>query len=188
MNSRGFSKLRDAPSGLRRRGTGRRYVHQSGDAHDRSRPGGGATARVALPGPLSAATFRKHDSDLETRFGFKDCGASPTSCSKRRGEWRFEMLARRLSPTARLAAVAAVGLLALSSASYAGSQGQPLAGQAYDMTQPNPRESYFPHSAYPTSTPRDFSSSDECINGYRWITRDYHIWEPPAEWAIPVRC
>ncbi len=98
------------------------------------------------------------------------------------------MLARRLSSTARLAAAAVAGFLALSSASYAGSQGQPFAGQAYGTTQPNARASYFPHSAYPTSTPRDFSSSNMCINGYRWITRDYHLWEDPAASAIPVRC
>ncbi len=101
------------------------------------------------------------------------------------------MFASRLSSTARFASAVVAGLLILSSASYAESQG-PHSGQTYDTTRPDARASYFPTSSYLPSTPRDYSSSHVCINGYRWITRTpagrSPLWESPSDFAIPVRC
>lgn len=102
------------------------------------------------------------------------------------------MSAPRLSSTARLASAVVAGLLIMSSASYAEGQSQAYPGQAYDTTRPDARASYFPNSSYLPSTPRDYSSSHVCINGYRWITRmpagRSPLWESPSDFAIPVRC
>jgi hypothetical protein len=99
------------------------------------------------------------------------------------------MFTPRLSSAARFAFAAMAGLLILSSASYAESQGQLRAGQAYGS---DARASYIPHSPYVGSTPRDYSSSHVCINGYRWITRTpagrSSLWDSPSDFAVPVRC
>ena len=100
------------------------------------------------------------------------------------------MLASRASSPVRLAAAAAAGLLLLSSASYANSYEQIFPGRGHVAPQVQSRAFHGGTGySYPGSTPRDFRSSHVCINGYRWITRDFdHGWEDPAESAIPVRC
>jgi hypothetical protein len=89
----------------------------------------------------------------------------------------------------KLASAAAVALLLLSSASHAVSYEQMFPGRGYAAPQVQPRAHYGAGGAYLGSTPQDFHSSHVCINGYRWITRDFdHGWENPAQDAIPVRC
>ena len=99
------------------------------------------------------------------------------------------MLASRAASAVRLASAAAVGLLLLASASYAASYEQMFPGRGHAAPQVQPRASYSAGGAYLGSTPQDFHSSHVCINGYRWITRDFDRgWENPAQNAIPVRC
>jgi len=102
------------------------------------------------------------------------------------------MSAPGLSSAVRFASAVVAGLLILSSASYAESRGQLYSGQAHGTTRSDARASYFPYSSSPPSTPRDFSSSHVCINGYRWITRTpagrSPLWESPSDFAVPVRC
>jgi hypothetical protein len=128
---------------------------------------------------------------VETLFGLEACNAIPISPVER-GERRFKMLPSRASSAVRLASAAAAGLLLLSSASYAASYEQMFPGRGHSA--PNayyyaPGASYSSGGAYIGSTPQDFHSSHVCINGYRWITRDFERgWENPAENAVPVRC
>ena len=100
------------------------------------------------------------------------------------------MLASRLSSATRFASAAVVGLMLLSSASYANSYEQLFPGGAYSAPPSHARAYYGSRgfSSYPGSAPQDYVSSHVCINGYRWITRELDRWDNPAQNAIPVRC
>lgn len=99
------------------------------------------------------------------------------------------MLASPLSSTTKVVTAAVAGLLLLSTASHANSYDQLFPGGAYGMSNSDARAHYSSRSSSGFTTPNDFVSSHVCVNGYRWITRDFERgWGSPAEDAIPVRC
>jgi hypothetical protein len=99
------------------------------------------------------------------------------------------MSASRWSATKIVSVAAAV--LMLSTASYASSYQQLFpngaAPHADSHAQYRSGGNGF-YSTYPGEVPHDFSSSHVCINGYRWLTREFEWGESPSENAIPVRC
>ena len=90
-----------------------------------------------------------------------------------------------LSTHARIATAAIAGLMLASSAAFAQNNfEQSSLGEVYNARAQE--RQFFGHNTY--NTPNDFVSSDVCVNGYRYITRNIGSYDTPAQNAIPVRC
>ena len=91
-----------------------------------------------------------------------------------------------LSTHARIAATAFAGLLFATGAAFAQAHygGETSLGELYNARAQE--RAVFGHNTY--ETPGDFVSSDVCVNGYRWITRNIDSYDTPAQNAIPVPC
>lgn len=90
-----------------------------------------------------------------------------------------------LSTHAKIATAAIAGLMLASSAAFAQNHfDRSSLGEVYNARAQE--QEFF--GRYTVSTPDDFVSSDQCINGYRWITRNIGSYDTPAQNAIPVRC
>jgi hypothetical protein len=99
------------------------------------------------------------------------------------------MVFHPLASALRFAFVTAVGLTLLGSAALAQGGQQTERGQhVYGAAGSAAHATYPAERPYGGSVPYDYSSSSVCINGYRWITREYNAWEDPAQNAVPVRC
>jgi hypothetical protein len=94
-----------------------------------------------------------------------------------------EML--RLSTHGRIITAAIAGLMFASSAAFAQNHfEQSSLGEVYDARAQE--RAFFGHNTY--NTPGDFVSSDVCVNGYRYITRNIDSYDTPAQNSIPIRC
>jgi hypothetical protein len=91
-----------------------------------------------------------------------------------------------LSTHARIATTALAGLLFASGAAFAQNHfgGEASLGELYNARAQE--RAFFGHNTY--ETPGDYVSSDVCVNGYRWITRNIDSYATPAQNAVPVRC
>jgi len=91
-----------------------------------------------------------------------------------------------LSTHARIATAAFAGLLFATGTTFAQNHygGPTSLGELYNARAQE--RAFFGHNTY--ETPSDFVSSDVCVNGYRWMTRNIDPYAPPAQNAVPIRC
>jgi hypothetical protein len=91
-----------------------------------------------------------------------------------------------LSTHARIATTALAALLLATSAAFAQSHfgGETSLGELYNARAQE--RAFFGHNTY--ETPGDFVSSDVCVNGYRWMTRNIDSNATPGQNAVPIRC
>lgn len=91
----------------------------------------------------------------------------------------------KLSTHGKIAAAAFAGLIFASSAGFAQNNFEKSSlGEVYNARAQE--RQFFGHATY--NTPGDFVSSDVCVNGYRYITRNIDSYDTPAQNAIPIRC
>jgi len=90
-----------------------------------------------------------------------------------------------LSIRTRIASAAIVGLMFASSAALAQNHFEESSLGEVQNARAQERQ-FFGHATH--NTPGDFVSSNVCVNGYRYITRNIGEYDTPAQNSIPIRC